>query len=48
MDDGGSNRALRPKQVRKMVLCTNDAHGLYEQYGFHIIEKPEIYMERIK
>jgi N-acetylglutamate synthase-like GNAT family acetyltransferase len=36
------------KKVRKMVLCTNDAHGLYEQYGFHKIEKPEIYMERIK
>jgi len=36
------------KNVRKMVLCTNDAHGLYSQYGFNELEKPEIYMERLK
>jgi N-acetylglutamate synthase-like GNAT family acetyltransferase len=36
------------KDVRKIVLCTNDAHGLYSQYGFQSIKKPEIFMERIK
>ena len=36
------------KDVKKMVLCTSDAHGLYSQYGFKELEKPEIYMERLK
>jgi N-acetylglutamate synthase-like GNAT family acetyltransferase len=36
------------KDVQKMSLCTNDAHGLYAQYGFKVINKPEIYMERKK
>jgi N-acetylglutamate synthase-like GNAT family acetyltransferase len=34
------------KDVRKMMLCTHDAHGLYEQYGFQAIDDPEIFMER--
>jgi N-acetylglutamate synthase-like GNAT family acetyltransferase len=34
------------KEVRKMMLCTYDAHGLYEQYGFQAIDDPEIFMER--
>ncbi|MFL6560675.1 MAG: GNAT family N-acetyltransferase [Bacillus sp. (in: firmicutes)] len=34
------------KDVQKMLLCTNDAHGLYAQYGFQLIAKPEIFMER--
>lgn len=36
------------KEVRKMMLCTYDAHGLYEQYGFQAIDDPEIFMERKK
>jgi GNAT superfamily N-acetyltransferase len=36
------------KDVRKMMLCTYDAHGLYEQYGFQAIDDPEIFMERKK
>jgi N-acetylglutamate synthase-like GNAT family acetyltransferase len=36
------------KDVQKISLCTNDAHGLYAQYGFRVINKPEIYMERKK
>lgn len=35
------------KDVKKMVLCTQDAHGLYSQFGFKEIDKPEIYMEKI-
>jgi N-acetylglutamate synthase-like GNAT family acetyltransferase len=34
------------KDVRKMMLCTYDAHGLYEQYGFQTIDDPEIFMQR--
>lgn len=34
------------KDVRKMMLCTNDAHGLYEQYGFQHLDDPEIFMQR--
>lgn len=36
------------KDVRKMMLCTYDAHGLYEQYGFYKLDDPEIFMERKK
>ncbi|MBY0147220.1 GNAT family N-acetyltransferase [Neobacillus niacini] len=34
------------KDVRKMMLCTYDAHGLYEQYGFQKLDDPEIFMQR--
>lgn len=34
------------RDVRKMMLCTYDAHGLYEQYGFQTLDDPEIFMER--
>ena len=34
------------KDVRKMMLCTYDAHGLYELYGFQTIDDPEIFMQR--
>jgi N-acetylglutamate synthase-like GNAT family acetyltransferase len=36
------------KDVSSMLLCTNDAHGLYAQYGFEKIENPEKYMVRKK
>ncbi|WP_122047260.1 GNAT family N-acetyltransferase [Vibrio atlanticus] len=31
--------------LRRMVLATRDAHGLYSQYGFKPIENPEILMQ---
>ncbi|WP_105264354.1 GNAT family N-acetyltransferase [Pseudoalteromonas sp. T1lg76] len=31
--------------LRRMVLATRDAHGLYAQYGFKGIENPEILMQ---
>lgn len=34
------------KDVKTMLLCTNDAHGLYAQYGFQMIANPEKFMER--
>ena len=31
--------------LRRMVLATRDAHGLYAQYGFTAIDNPEIFMQ---
>lgn len=33
------------QDLRRMVLATRDAHGLYSQYGFKPIENPEILMQ---
>ena len=32
--------------LRRWVLATRDAHGLYEQYGFGILVHPDRWMER--
>lgn len=31
--------------LRRWSLATADAHGLYEQYGFTVVDKPERWME---
>ncbi|OBU21999.1 GNAT family N-acetyltransferase [Photobacterium aquimaris] len=31
--------------LRRLMLATKDAHGLYAQYGFTTIENPEILMQ---
>lgn len=31
--------------IRRFLLVTRDAHGLYEQYGFTTVESPRRYME---
>lgn len=31
--------------IRRMVLATSDAHGLYEQFGFKALAKADIFME---
>jgi len=31
--------------LRRWMLATRDAHGLYAQYGFRVLEKPERFME---
>ncbi|MCG3731152.1 GNAT family N-acetyltransferase [Vibrio cincinnatiensis] len=31
--------------LRRMVLATRDAHGLYAQYGFKPVENPEVLMQ---
>ncbi|RMH86197.1 MAG: N-acetyltransferase [Calditrichaeota bacterium] len=36
----------RLQRVKKWMLATRDAHGLYAKFGFHPPERPEIYMER--
>lgn len=32
--------------LRRWVLATLDAHGLYEKYGFTPLRRPELFMER--
>lgn len=35
----------RLQGLRRWVLATKDAHGLYEQFGFHGLKFPERWME---
>ncbi|MTK11632.1 MAG: GNAT family N-acetyltransferase [Clostridiaceae bacterium] len=32
------------KGIKKMMLATSTAHGLYKKYGFDTISNPELYM----
>ena len=36
------------KDMRRWVLVTNDAHGLYQQFGFTTIEDPERWMQSFR
>lgn len=36
------------KNLKKIGLATSDAHGLYEQYGFTRMPKPENMMEKLR
>jgi GNAT superfamily N-acetyltransferase len=36
----------RLQGLRRMQLITNDAHGLYAQFGFKVVEHPERHMEK--
>lgn len=31
--------------IRRMLLATSDAHGLYQQFGFKALTSPAIFME---
>lgn len=31
--------------LRRWILATRDAHGLYEKFGFTALKRPEIFME---
>lgn len=33
------------QRIRRMVLATSDAHGLYEQFGFKALGSPASFME---
>lgn len=33
------------KMFRRFVLATRDAHGLYAQFGFRPLKRPEVFME---
>jgi GNAT superfamily N-acetyltransferase len=34
------------QNLRRWILATKDAHGLYEQFGFHNLKFPDRWMER--
>ena len=36
------------REMRRWVLVTNDAHGLYRQYGFTAIEDPDHWMQNFQ
>jgi GNAT superfamily N-acetyltransferase len=36
------------RDVRRWLLVTTDAHGLYQKYGFHVIEDPERWMQMVQ
>ncbi|HEY9525437.1 MAG TPA: GNAT family N-acetyltransferase [Anaerolineales bacterium] len=36
------------REMRRWVLVTNDAHGLYKQFGFSSIEDPEHWMQMVR
>ena len=36
------------REMRRWVLVTNDAHGLYKQFGFTSIEDPEHWMQMFR
>jgi N-acetylglutamate synthase-like GNAT family acetyltransferase len=36
------------KDMRRWLLVTNDAHGLYKQFGFTTIEDPEHWMQLLR
>ncbi|MFJ7333514.1 GNAT family N-acetyltransferase [Streptomyces sp. NPDC101110] len=38
---------LRSSGVRRVLLATHDAHGVYERYGFAPLERPEQWMALI-
>ena len=35
------------QNLQRWGLATDDAHGLYEQFGFIRIQRPEIFMEKV-
>jgi GNAT superfamily N-acetyltransferase len=36
------------RDVRRWMLATRDAHELYARFGFHPVDDPRLWMERIK
>ncbi len=38
--------ALEPLGLKRILLATGDAHGLYEKFGFLPLERPQDFMAR--
>jgi GNAT superfamily N-acetyltransferase len=36
------------KHIRRWLLATDDAHGLYQQFGFEHLAEPEKWMQRLR
>ncbi|MER6084570.1 GNAT family N-acetyltransferase [Streptomyces sp. NPDC001833] len=41
---GAVREHLRPSGVRRVLLATHDAHGVYEKLGFAPLERPDQWM----
>ncbi|EGX59165.1 hypothetical protein SZN_14151 [Streptomyces zinciresistens K42] len=41
---GAVREHLRPYGIRRILLATHDAHGVYERLGFAPLEKPDQWM----
>lgn len=41
---GAVREHLRPYGLRRMLLATHDAHGVYENLGFKVLEHPDQWM----
>ncbi|SDO69653.1 Acetyltransferase (GNAT) family protein [Streptomyces sp. cf386] len=41
---GGVREHLRPYGIKRMLLATHDAHGVYEKLGFGPLERPDQWM----
>jgi len=39
---------LEPLNLKRIMLATADAHGLYEQYGFVPLAEPSKFMARMR
>ena len=39
--------ALEPLGMKRILLATGDAHGLYEKFGFLPLERPQDFMARL-
>jgi len=37
---------LEPLDLKRILLATGDAHGLYERFGFEPLAAPEMWMQR--
>ena len=35
------------QSLQRWGLGTYDAHGLYEKYGFRVVQRPDIFMEKV-
>ena len=42
----GVMAALEPLGLKRILLATGDAHGLYERFGFQPLERPQDWMAR--
>lgn len=42
----GVMASLVPLGLRRIMLATGDAHGLYEKFGFRPLDQPELWMSR--
>ena len=48
LDGRAGGRRTQPSQVRRQMLATADAHGLYAKFGFTPLSAPDRWMEHLR